>query len=153
MTYILEALPWKSILSQPYIGWKRMKSPTTLKTKHPVTTVKKLPTYYHFIFTKYKTFTLLEGLKIRFQRFFTLRFSEVFHIKLHLISSGLNGLLSIHWHRLWHCCKFMCSIFGKSTKPFAFIKPNIIQKLAYKIKYISQTMNAFRKFESNIFFN
>ena len=32
----------------------------------------------------------------------------------------------------------MCSILSKATQPFDFIKPNIIQKLAYKVKYISQ---------------
>ena len=30
-------------------------------------------------------------------------------------------------------------IFSKGTQPFEFIKCNIIQKLAYKFKYISQT--------------
>ena len=32
----------------------------------------------------------------------------------------------------------MCSIFSKGIQPFNFIKHNIIQKLAYKVKYISQ---------------
>ena len=40
--------------------------------------------------------------------------------------------------RFWHCCKFMCSILSKATQPVDFIKPNIIQKLANKVKYINQ---------------
>ena len=32
----------------------------------------------------------------------------------------------------------MCSIFSKAIQPLDFIKANIIQKLAYKVKYISQ---------------
>ena len=32
----------------------------------------------------------------------------------------------------------MCSIFSKAIQPFDFIKLNVIQKLAYKVKYISQ---------------
>ena len=32
----------------------------------------------------------------------------------------------------------MCRIFSKTTLPFDFIKPNVIQKLAYKVKYISE---------------
>ena len=29
-------------------------------------------------------------------------------------------------------------VFSKSIQPFNFIKPNVIQKLAYKVQYISQ---------------
>ena len=32
----------------------------------------------------------------------------------------------------------MCSILSKVTQPVDFIKPNVIQKLACKVKYISQ---------------
>ena len=40
-------------------------------------------------------------------------------------------LILIHWHRLWHCCKFMCSIFSKTTQPLDFIKATIIRKLQH----------------------
>ena len=43
--------------------------------------------------------------------------------------------ISTHWPRLWHCCKFMCCIFGKATQPFGVIKPNVIGKLTYEVKY------------------
>ena len=32
----------------------------------------------------------------------------------------------------------MCTRFSKSTQPIDFIKHNLIKKLTYKIKYISQ---------------
>ena len=70
-------------------------------------------------------------------------FPEVFRIKfsfLHLISNGLNGFNSNSFtcsRRLLLCSKILCSIFSKGTKPFDFIKLNIIHKLTYKVKYIS----------------
>ena len=49
----------------------------------------------------------------------------------------------------------MFSIFNKPVQPFDFIKPNAMQKLAYKVKHISQISRGlimlFRKFENNIF--
>ena len=47
-------------------------------------------------------------------------------------------LISTHRHKLWLCYKFLCSILSKGTQPFDFIKPNVISKLTYKVKYISQ---------------
>ena len=38
---------------------------------------------------------------------------------------------------MWDHCRFMCSIFGKVTQSFGFMKPNIIRKLPLKVKYIS----------------
>ena len=65
-------------------------------------------------------------------------------------------LILAHWRRLWHCCKFMCSIFNKAIQLFDFIKPNVIRKLAYKVKYICQINGAsimfFRKIKNKIFF-
>ena len=50
----------------------------------------------------------------------------------------------------------MCSIFSKATQLQDFIKPNVIRKLAYKVKYISQINGGlimfFRKFKDQIFF-
>ena len=50
----------------------------------------------------------------------------------------------------------MCSIFSKATQLQDFIKPNVIRKLAYKVKYISQINGGlimfFRKFKDRIFF-
>ena len=67
-------------------------------------------------------------------------FAKVFH----LISNGLNGGF-----------KFLCSILSKGTSPFDFIKGNVIRKLAYKVKYISEikeemysTMNSYYKYKS-----
>ena len=49
----------------------------------------------------------------------------------------------------------MCSIFSKATQPFDFIKTNIIRKLAFKVKCISQIngglISFFRKFANKIF--
>ena len=39
------------------------------------------------------------------------------------------GLISSHGGRMFHCCKFVCSISSKA---------NVIRKFAYKVKYISQ---------------
>ena len=47
-------------------------------------------------------------------------------------------LISTHSPRLWHCREFIYRIFSKATQPFDFIKPNLIQKLTYKVKCISQ---------------
>ena len=66
--------------------------------------------------------------KNTFPKFFALRF-------LRLISNGLNG---VNINSLWLCYKFLCRIFSKSKQPIDFIKPNVIRKLAYKVKYISQ---------------
>ena len=35
--------------------------------------------------------------------------------------------------------KVWCSVFGKGTQPFDFIKYNEIRKLANEVKYVSQT--------------
>ena len=40
---------------------------------------------------------------------------------------------------MWPCNKFLCSIIRKGAQPFDFIKGNAIRKLAYKVKYISQS--------------
>ena len=42
-------------------------------------------------------------------------------------------------------------MFSKGTQQFDFVKRNIIQKLAYKVKYINQINDVFRKFEHKIF--
>ena len=66
-------------------------------------------------------------------------------------------LISTHCCRLWHSCKFKCSLFSKARQPFDFIKPNVIRKLAYKVKYISQiTVGLIMFFFANLsmgFFN
>ena len=36
-----------------------------------------------------------------------------------------------------------CCIFSKGTEPFDFVKKNVIQKSAYKVKYISQINRGF----------
>ena len=47
----------------------------------------------------------------------------------------------------------MGSLFSKATQPSDFIKPNVIRKLAYKVKYIGQINGGlimfFRKFENS----
>ena len=43
-----------------------------------------------------------------------------------------------HWRKPQLCYKFLCSLFNKDTYPFDFIKPNIIWKLNFKVKCISQ---------------
>ena len=57
--------------------------------------------------------------------------------------------------QFWPCCKFMFSIFSKAVQPYDFIKPNVIQKLAYKVKYISQINGGlimfFRKLKNKVF--
>ena len=52
----------------------------------------------------------------------------------------------------------MCSILSKATQPVDFIKPNIIQKLANKVKYINQINGGliiffffFKKIKNKIF--
>ena len=50
----------------------------------------------------------------------------------------------------------MCSILSKATVPVDFIKPNIIKKLANKVKYIGQInggliMFFFQEFKNKIF--
>ena len=37
---------------------------------------------------------------------------------------------------MWLSYKFLRGIFSKGTKPFDFIKPNLIQKLPHKLKHI-----------------
>ena len=49
-----------------------------------------------------------------------------------------TNLILTHGHRFRLCSKLMCSRFSKATQPLAFIKHNIIRKLAYKVKYVSQ---------------
>ena len=60
-------------------------------------------------------------------------FAEVFHIKFFVFNSKMYQmeLISIHWHRLLLCYKFHV------MQSFDFIKCNIIQKLACKVKFIS----------------
>ena len=51
---------------------------------------------------------------------------------------------------------FLCSIFNKGTKPFDFIKRDIIRKLADKVKHKVKLMefdHVFQKFQNNIFLN
>ena len=43
----------------------------------------------------------------------------------------------------------MCSIFSKNTQTLDFIKHNVIRKLAYKVKYISQ-INGDLRFFANL---
>ena len=52
--------------------------------------------------------------------------------------------------RLRLCYKFLCSIFSKGKQPFDFIKCNILQKLAYKVKYISQINGGLLMFFGNL---
>ena len=59
---------------------------------------------------------------------------------LHLIPNGLNGLNSTHLCGMWLSYKFFCSMFSEGKKPFDFIKHNIIQKLASKVKHIVKVM-------------
>ena len=59
-------------------------------------------------------------------------------------------LISTHWHRLWLCHKFLCSIFSKGAQPFDFIKPNLIWKLTYKVQYISQINGGLIMFFQNL---
>ena len=45
-------------------------------------------------------------------------------------------------------------MFSKNTEPFDFIKCNVIQKLAYEVKYIDEInggLIVFQKFESKSF--
>ena len=70
-------------------------------------------------------------------------FPDVFYIKL-------NKLASTHWHRLWLCYIFLCSIFSKGIQPFDFINCNIIRKLAYKVKYISHINRGLIMFFTNL---
>ena len=59
-------------------------------------------------------------------------------------------LILTYWRRFWHCCKFMCSILSKATQPTDFIKPNVIQNLANRLKYISQINGGLIMFFSGI---
>ena len=50
----------------------------------------------------------------------------------------------------------MCNLFSKGTQPFDFIRHTIIQKLAYKVKYMSLRLdceepgkNQYKKKEGN----
>ena len=45
--------------------------------------------------------------------------------------------------------KFLCSIFIKGTQTFDFMKPNVIWKLTYKVKYISQITGGLIMFLGN----
>ena len=44
----------------------------------------------------------------------------------------------------------MCSILSKATQPVDFIKPNVIQNLANRVKYISQINGGLIMFFSSI---
>ena len=46
-------------------------------------------------------------------------------------------LIATHSRRLLLCYNILRSMFSKGTKPFDFIKLNLIHKLTYKVKYIS----------------
>ena len=87
---------------------------------------------------KYEKVTLMDALKLHFHRFLM----------------NQMELISTHWHRLWHFCKFMCFIFRKATQPLDFIKSNVTQKLAYKVKNILVKLKEldyiFQKFENKI---
>ena len=87
---------------------------------------------------KYEKLTFMDALKVHFQRFFR----------------DQMEFISTHWHRLRHFCKFMWSIFTKATQSLDFIKPNLIRKLAHKVKYINQINGVlimfFQKFENKI---
>ena len=90
---------------------------------------------------KYEKLTLLDVLKIHFQRFFGLSF-------LHLTSNGPNGVN----RNVDHGFMINFCIFSKGTQPFDFIKPNVIQKLAYKVKYINQINGCLIIFFLNLIF-
>ena len=47
-----------------------------------------------------------------------------------------------HLCRLWACYKFLCSMFTEDTKLLDCIKHNVIQKLAYDVKYNDQINGA-----------
>ena len=46
--------------------------------------------------------------------------------------------------------EYPCNIFSKDTKPFNFIKRNVIWKLVYKIKYVSQIKGGLNMFFGNL---
>ena len=58
-----------------------------------------------------------------------------------------------HWRKLWLCYNYLCSIFNESTQPFDFIKRNVIRKLPYKAKYISEGLFMFPANSGIRFFN
>ena len=58
-------------------------------------------------------------------------------------------LISTDWHRLWLFYNFFGGTFGKGTQPYDFLKFNVIQKLAYNIKYISQINGGLPMFFGN----
>ena len=60
--------------------------------------------------------------------------------------------ISRHRHSLWYC-KFMCCIFSKATQPFDFIKPNIIQNLAYKVNISQINVGSIWNFRIRFFQN
>ena len=59
-------------------------------------------------------------------------------------------LISTHWCRLWIYYKLLYSMFSKDTKPFHFIKRNIIWKLTSKVKYIDQINGGLIMFLGNL---
>ena len=79
---------------------------------------------------KYQKLTLLDTVKIHFQRFFRLS-------SLQLISNGLNGA---NINLLTDCGfpKNSCSIFGEDSQSIDFIKPSM--NLTHKVKYIVKLM-------------
>ena len=78
------------------------------------------------------------------QIFFALSF-------LLLLSNGLNGVIyqpiDINWDLDFY--RFLCSVFIKSTQTFDSMKPSVIWKLTYKVKYISQINGALIMFFRN----
>ena len=86
-------------------------------------------------------------------------FPEVFYIFFfHLISNGLNGVSINSLTLLWLYYKYLRNIFSKGTQTFNFMKPNVIWKLSYRVKYINKINGDFRfhvfwKFKNKIFLN
>ena len=60
----------------------------------------------------------------------------------------LTELISTHCCRLWFC--YIFCIVSKGAQPFDFIKLNVIQKLVYKVKYMSQINGGFLLFFGNL---
>ena len=92
---------------------------------------------------KYEKLSLLDALKIHFQRFFALNYV------LHLIINGLIGVDINSWTRLWVILSF-CVLYLVKTQPFDSIKCTIIRKLAYKAQYISEISRGLIMFFGNL---
>ena len=63
-------------------------------------------------------------------------FPEVFY-------TTLSKLASTHWHRLWHCYKFLCSIFSKR---YRFHQMQCNSKISLQSQYISHIKGIVRSF-------